>query len=292
MYTITGVTGKVGAATARELISRGAPVRAVLRDPAKRAYWERGGAEIALADFADRATLADAFRGSDGVFVMLPIIPTLDDGAHRRLADAIAGAIDDSGVGQVVLLSSVGADLPEGTGPIRWLYHLEARLSETTAVVSAIRPCHFQEKVETVLDAVLGEGIYPVFAESADIPMPMIATRDIGVVAADALLSPPQTTEVIDLQGPLYTESSIADRLSVILERPIQVMTIPRLGWLDALLDAGLIAPYACEIAALSAAEQDGLLEPRGDRLHQCTTPIEETLRHLVETIADLNPSV
>lgn len=284
MYTITGVTGHVGAIVANELLDRGKAVRVVLRDPARRAPWEQQGAQSVLADFADTQNLAEALRGSDGVFAMLPVLPSLDEAGHRRLVDSIAGAIEASGVGHVVLLSSIGADLPGGTGPIRWLHDLEQRLAHTDAVVTAIRPCHFQEKVEVVLDAVLHGGIYPVFAASADAPEPMIATRDVGRAAAEALLACPSVGESIDLIGPAYTERDVADRLSVVLQKPIEVVTIPRDGWVEAMVDAGLPTVFAKELAELYAAGEDGLLRPRGDRQQTHSTPIEETLHRVIET--------
>lgn len=191
MYAITGVTGHVGSVAARELLHRNAPVRAVVRDAHKREAWVAQGAEVAVADFADRAALAQALSGSRGAFILLPTIPTAGDAEHRRLADSIAGAVGDSGIAHVVLLSSIGADLPEGTGPIRWLHHLEDRLHQTGVLLTAIRSPHFQEKVETILGAALEAGLYPVFGETADVPTPMIATRDIGKAVAESLLAPP-----------------------------------------------------------------------------------------------------
>ncbi|MFI0374199.1 NAD(P)H-binding protein [Actinomadura sp. 1N219] len=284
MYTITGVTGHVGAVTAQELLDRGAPVRAVVRDATKGLAWEQRGAQAVVADFGDRAALAEALHGSDGAFIMLPTIPAFGDAEHRRLADSIAGAVGDSGVAHVVMLSSIGAELAEGTGPVRWLHHLENRLRQTGVRLTALRSPHFQEKVETVLEAALGAGIYPVFGENADVPTPMIATRDIGKTAAAALLAPPPTSETVDLVGPEYTERDVAERLAAVLGKPLQVVTIPQAGWIEAMLDAGLPAPLAHELAALYDADQRGLFHPHGDRDHACTTEIDETLRHVVQT--------
>lgn len=283
MYTITGVTGHVGSAAARELLHRGVPVRAVVRDPAQREEFSRQGAVTAVADLGDRVALSQALHGSDGAFVLLPTSPTGGDAEHRRLADSIAGAVGDSGIRHVVMLSSIGADLSDGTGPIRWLHHLESRLGETGAVLSAIRSWHFQEKVETILPAVLGEGVYPVFGDSADVPTQMIATHDIGRAVAETLLAPPSASQVIDLEGPVYTERDVATRLEAILGRALQVVTIPRPGWVGAMLDAGLPEPFAHELAALYDAEQNDLFHARGDRRYTCTTGIDETLRHVVE---------
>ncbi|TMQ93568.1 NADH(P)-binding protein [Actinomadura soli] len=284
MYTITGVTGHVGAVTAHELLDRGAPVRAVVRDATKGLALQQRGAQVVVADFGDRAALAGALHGSDGAFIMLPTVPTAGDAEHRRLADSIAGAVGDSGVAHVVMLSSIGAELAEGTGPVRWLHHLENRLRQTGARLTALRSPHFQEKVETLLGAALDTGIYPVFGENADVPTPMIATRDIGKTAAAALLAPSPTSETVDLLSPEYTERDVAGRLAAVLGKPLQVVTIPQAGWIEAMLDAGLPAPLAHELAALYGADQRGLFHPRGDRNHACTTEIDETLRHLVQT--------
>lgn len=283
MYAIAGITGHVGGAAARELLAAGEQVRAVVRDPAKGEPWARQGAHVAVADFTDRTALTAAFTGCRGAFVMLPTIATAGDADHRRMADTIAAAIAGGGVGHVVALSSLGADLPDGTGPIRWLHHLENRLRGTGAVVTAIRSPHFQEKVETVLDAATGAGVYPVFAESADVETPMVATRDIGAVAARALLRPPSSSEVVDLDGPRYTERAVAAKLADVLGRPLEVVTIPRPQWGAVLRDAGLPPLLAEELVGLYDAERLGLLEPRGDRRLDCTTGIDRTLRDVVQ---------
>ena len=148
MYTITGVTGHVGAATARScwneartyalsFATRPRPRLGEARGRDRRRRLRRSGSAGAVAD------------GSEGAFIMMPTFETAGDAEHRRLADSIAGAVADSGVPHVVLLSSIGAELVDGTVPIRWLHHLEDGLGKTGAVVSGIRSWHFQEKVET-----------------------------------------------------------------------------------------------------------------------------------------------
>ncbi len=72
MYAVTGITGKVGAAVARSLLSADQPVRAVVRDRGKGAAWANLGCDIAIADLADARALAAAFEGTEGVFAMLP----------------------------------------------------------------------------------------------------------------------------------------------------------------------------------------------------------------------------
>ena len=284
MYTITGATGRVGSAAAARLLDDGTPVRAVVRDPAKGETWSARGAQVALADLDDRAALRDAFAGSDGVFVMLPFDLTADDfhAQTRAQVDAIAGAVADVQVPHVVMLSSLGADLPEGTGPIVGLHWLEEALRATGTVVSAIRSGHFQEKVGDVLDAARHAGIYPVFADSADVPLPQVATRDNGALVAETLQAPRAASEVVDVAGPAYTERQVADLLGAALGRELQVVTIPKEGWEDALVDAGVPRHIAQVMVGLYDADERGLLAPRGDRTVRATTPLEATLAGLV----------
>jgi uncharacterized protein YbjT (DUF2867 family) len=282
MYAITGITGHVGGATARALLTAGAPVRAVVREPEKGRAWSEEGADVAVADFTDRTALTAALAGCRGAFVMLPTIATFTDADYRRMADSIAAAVAASGVPHVVMLSSIGADLAEGTGPIRWLHHLENRVREAGVLLTAIRSPHFQEKVEDVLGAATGAGVYPVFGESADVPTPMVATRDVGAAAAHALTAPPVASEVVDLEAPSYTERQVAEKLGALLGTTLDVVTVPRSGWLDALAGAGVPPLLAAELVALYDAESRGVLRPCGDRRHRCATELDDTLRHVV----------
>ena len=63
MYAVTGITGKVGGAVARELLAAGRKVRAVVRDVARADTWASRGCELATAQMEDAATLAAAFEG-------------------------------------------------------------------------------------------------------------------------------------------------------------------------------------------------------------------------------------
>lgn len=278
MFAITGVTGHVGGATAQALRKTGHPVRAVVRDP-------RGGAgfdAVAVADLADRTALATALTGCAGAFVLLPTIPDADDAAHRELAASIAAAVAGSGVPHVVALSSYGAELDRGNGPIRWLHHFENLLRGTGARVTAIRSPHFQEKVEEVLVPATGAGIYPVFGTSADVPVPMVATRDIGAAVAHFLTAPPAAGTVVDLEAPEYTERQVAAVLGAVLGRTLEVVTVPREDWIPTWTGAGMPPGLAAELAELYEATERGLLVPAGDRRYTCSTGIEETLSALI----------
>ena len=62
MYTIMGITGRVGGSIAENLLAQGEQIRAIVRDPEKAARWRDRGAEIAVADVEDPNALASAFK--------------------------------------------------------------------------------------------------------------------------------------------------------------------------------------------------------------------------------------
>lgn len=284
MYVVAGATGRVGSAVARHLLDRGAEVRVLVRRSAAAPDWAARGADVHVVDLRDRPGLTAALTGCAGYFTLLPFDLTAPDlAAHAEaVARATAGAVADAEVGHVVALSSGGADLPAGTGPVTGLHALEEALLATGATVTALRSGHFQEKVADVLGLVREEGVYPVLAASADVALPMGATRDVGEVAARCLLSPPAASEAVDVLGPRTTEREVAAALGSLLARDVEVVTVPEEAWVDTLAGTGLPLPVAESLAELYRADEQGLLAPRGDRTVEVTTPVTETVARLL----------
>src|ERR1700681_28615 len=115
MFAVTGITGKVGAAVARSLLSADQPVRAVVRDRSRGAPWAQLGCEIAVADLSDTESLAAAFAGTAGVFAMLPPVFDPAPGFPEAMAfiDPLRAALARAKPARVVALSTVGADAPQ-----------------------------------------------------------------------------------------------------------------------------------------------------------------------------------
>lgn len=222
--------------------SCGEAVRVLVRRRADAEAWERRGAEARTVSLEDSTALSRALEGCSGLFVLLPFDLTADnpDAHAEALAGSVAAAVADQRIAHVVMLSSGGADLPEGPGPIAGLYRMEQALRATGATVTALRSGHFQEKVLDVLDTAQREGVYPVFAASADEQRPLVAASDVGKAAAQALPSPPEASETVDVLGPTYSERDVAATLSVALGKDLHVATIPESAWADTLVEAGL----------------------------------------------------
>ncbi|MBZ2195548.1 NAD(P)H-binding protein [Ruania sp. N2-46] len=288
---VAGATGRVGSATARSLLAAGADVRVLVRRQADAHAWEARRSEARVVALDDRAGLGEALEGCTGFFVLLPFDLTVDDlDAHAdRLIGSIAGAVADRQVPHVVMLSSGGADLAEGTGPITGLHRLEQALLATGTTLTALRSGHFQEKVTDLVEVARESGVYPVFAASADVPQPMVATEDLGAVAADALLSPPAASEAVDIIGPAYSERAVAVALGDALGRQLHVATLPDEAWAGALEDAGFRPHIATSVAELYRADEQGLLAPRGDRSIHVHTSFDVTLDRLLDVVGSGN---
>jgi uncharacterized protein YbjT (DUF2867 family) len=180
------------------------------------------------------------------------------------------------------MLSSLGAELADGTGPIKSLHYLENALRATGTKLIAIRACYFQDNIAGVIPGAREAGIYPNFLPSADMAIPMIATRDIGGLAAALLRSAPERSETVDLVGPMYSARQLAENLGTALGKRLQVVDIPEAGQVDAMIQAGLPRPVAEVYAEMNRAIGSGLITSKGDRAVTGTTAIDEILRDLL----------
>src|SRR4051812_21063643 len=123
-YVVTGATGNIGRVLAERLLSNGHKVRVIGRDRQRLEPLAQNGAEPLIGSLDDAGFLTDAFRGTRAVFAMIPPNATAEDFRkyQNSIADSLIAAVQNSGVSHVVALSSLGADLAEGTGPIKGLH--------------------------------------------------------------------------------------------------------------------------------------------------------------------------
>jgi uncharacterized protein YbjT (DUF2867 family) len=189
MITIMGASGNTGRAVAEQLLAAGEKLRVLARSADKLADLKAKGAEVMAGDAADAGYLAQAFKGADAVYTLIPPNFGAPDfrAYQNQLGEAIVAAIRESGVEHVVFLSSLGADLPSGTGPIAGLHAHEERLKKLSGVnVLSLRPGYFMENHFMTLGMIKHQGMNGG-AIAGDLPIAMVATRDIAEVAAKAL---------------------------------------------------------------------------------------------------------
>ncbi len=278
MITVMGASGHIGRRVAELLLDSGEKVRALGRSKEKLAPLERKGAAVDTGDAADAKFLTSAFRGAEGAFTLMPPDSRSTDyrALQDRVGEAMAAAIRESGLRRVVFLSSVGADLPSGTGPIAGLHAQEERLRHLEGVAALIlRPGYFFENFEETLGLIKHQGINGG-AVAPDVAIPMIATRDIADAAAKALGERRfQGFVVQELLGPRDLTHSEATRiLGERIGKPdLQYVQFPYADFVNALVQTGLSDDIANLYAEMARALNEGKVKSLEGRRSENTTP-------------------
>ena len=211
-YVILGASGNTGSIIADSLLSKGKKVRVVGRDAGRLQRFVRKGAEAFTGDVSDAVALTKAFSGARAAYLLLPPITSRED--QERESDAIAKAAKESGLRYAVYLSSYGAHVPEGTGPVTGLHSSEQKLNAISGLnVLHLRAAYFMENNLAAIGMIQGMGIFG-HALLPDLKMPMIATPDVGDYAAQRLVdldfSGKQTRELLGERDLSMTEATAA----------------------------------------------------------------------------------
>ena len=210
MYVILGANGNTGSIIANFLLSKGEKVRVVGREVGRLQRFARKGAEAFTADLSDAAALTKAFSGARAAYLMLPPLNSPEE--QERQSDAISKAVKESGLRYAVHLSSYGAHVSEGTGPVTGLHSSEQKLNAIGGLnVLHLRAAYFMENNLAAIDMIHGIGLFG-HALLPDLKLPMIATRDVGDYAAQRLLdldfSGNQTRELLGERDLSMTEAT------------------------------------------------------------------------------------
>jgi uncharacterized protein YbjT (DUF2867 family) len=274
MFVVAGATGKTGSVVAATLLERKQSVRVIVRTSEQGAAWKAKGADVAVASLEDTEALTSALKGaSSGYFLVPPNYQAsqyLND--RKRLIDALTGAITSSDLRHLVLLSSIGAQIPTGTGPIGALHYAEDRLGAVARSMTIVRAPYFMENWMPLVDAARTQGILPSFL-SAGRKIPMIAACDIGHIAAECVLDQPKGRRVLELSGPHeYSPDDVAAVLGEHFHRRVTVQQLPlravaptltSMGWSD---DVATLFEemYAGLDSGRITWEENGACRPRG----------------------------
>lgn len=277
MFVITGATGHIGKVIARELLKKGHKVRVIARHAEHLKELEELGAESFPGNAEDASFLTKAFRGATAVFTMNPPNPRAEDFRkyQRKIADALESAVREVKTPHVVNLSSIGAEVPEGTGPIAGLHYQEQKLNELEATnILHLRPAYFMENSLMNIPIIKSMGVNgsPM---RPDLAIPMIATIDIGTHAAQRL-------NRLDFHGKSVQyllgqrDLNMVEATKIIgtsIGKPdLQYVQFPYEEALAGMVQAGLSRSVAESYVEMARAFNEGLIKPVS-RTPQNTTP-------------------
>ncbi len=220
--TISGSLGNIGKPLTQQLVAAGHDVTVISSDASRKAAIEALGAKAAIGSVTDAGFLTEAITGADALFAMTP--PNMG-GANivantAKAGEAYADAIKATGLKRVVMLSSVGADYPEGTGPIRGLHLIEGIYAGLEDVaVTYLRAGYFYTNffndVPMIQTAGIMGGNFP-----ATKALPLVHPEDIATQAAATPTQPATGKEVRYVVSDVRTPADVARVLGTAAGKP------------------------------------------------------------------------
>lgn len=260
MIALMGATGQVGGAAARVLATRGLAFRALSRKPSGTRV--AGAAEVVATDPQDTASLARGFAGCSAVFVMIPPYLTARDvrAEGRKTVRAISAALLATSPAHVVALSSGGADLSDGTGPILSMHDLEQALDATGLPITRIKSGDFMENWAALIGLAAATGILPMGMQPFDRSYPTVSTEDVGEAVAEALAGPaPAERRTVNVLGPRnFCPNDLARAITMETRREVTLVPATRDDLLAGFLAAGVGEDYAKGICDIYASLNSG----------------------------------
>jgi uncharacterized protein YbjT (DUF2867 family) len=278
MYVITGATGNTGSVAAEKLLEKGEKVRVVGRDANRLERFTQKGAEAFVADVTDAGALEKAFSGAKAVYAMIPPNHTAPDfrAYQERVSDVLAAAIEKSGVTHVVALSSCGADKPDKVGPVVGLHNLEKKFEAIDGLNALfLRAGYFMENLLPQVGVLQSFGMVagPI---RPDLPLAMIATRDIGAAAADSLTKldfvGKQSRELLGTRDVTYSEA--ARIIGAAIGKPdLAYKQLSAAQLKPALTQMGMSSSMADLLLEMADSLNSGYMKPLEPRSPKNTTP-------------------
>ena len=285
MITVMGASGNTGKVVAEKLLSAGEKIRVIARNAEHLKTLRERGAETFVGDALDAAFLTSAFRGAESAYAMVPPDYTQPDlrKYYARFGESIGKAARDSGIKRMVLLSSIGGELNEGTGPIAGLHDLEERFRKLGVDLLILRPGYFYDNFYSQLGLIKQQGINGGAIEP-DVPVPMTATQDVGAAAADELSRNEfRGVTVRELLGPRdYTMVETTRILGEKIGKPdLKYIRFSDADFVGALLQLGISKGIADALVEMDHAISARVVRPLEGRNKRTTMPTS------FETFAD-----
>jgi uncharacterized protein YbjT (DUF2867 family) len=241
MFLVTGITGKVGGATAKHLLAHGKQVRGLVRDQEKAANWSNQGVELVDGEWNDVATIERALKGVEGAFIMLPTVwaPSADYREAKGVIATYVQAMTSAAPPRVVALSSMGANRTSGLGMITALALLEQGFNDLTIPLAFVRAGGFFENFLYGLH-VAQDGTLPVYYNPTNRKSTMVATDDIGAAVAGLLVGPAWSERRFVEVGSMVSADEVAEQLGDVLNLEVKAFAVPRAGWAGAFEQFGV----------------------------------------------------
>jgi len=261
---VTGSLGHISKPLAQMLVQKGHSVTVISSNSQKEKDIQSLGAKAAIGSIDDADFLTAVFSGADIVYAMEPPIDfkNSDFGFWINVANSYVHAIENSGVKQVVHLSSIGAHTETGNGLLRFHYQVEnifRRLLEDVAI-KFMRPVGFYYNMFAFISAIKSQGAI-VSNYGGDQKEPWVSPIDIALTIADEMEKPFDGREILYIASDEASPNEVAVILGNAIGKPdLQWLVIPDEQLLNGLLSAGLTSQAAYGLVDMNAGRRTGVL--------------------------------
>lgn len=245
MYAITGITGKVGSELARTLLAADEPVCAVVRDAKKGQEWAALGCKIALAKMENASALEEAFSGATAVFILPP--PEFDPepgyAEARAVINNVVEALMAAKPKRVLCLSTIGADSKQDN-LLSQRGVMEEALRQLQIPLTILRPAWFIDNAAWDVASARDTGLVHSFLQPTDKAFPMVASKDVGRLAAKLIREDWTGTRIVELEGPSrITPNDLAQYFASVIGKPVRAVPVPRESWAELFRTQGMRNP-------------------------------------------------
>ena len=265
-YIITGSIGHISKPLSQQLIAAGHHVTIITSNSSKVDEIRSIGAAAAVGSVEDSSFLIKTLAGADGVYLMVPPKWTVTDwfAFQKEVVDHYIAAVKANQIKYIVALSSIGAHMRKGAGPVDGLGYLEEELAKLTDTnVRILRPGYFFYNLFSQIPMIKQAG-FVGSTQPADFKLALTDTSDIAITAAADFLSGDFTGHEIKNIGSddTHTWTEIAQ----ILGAAIGKTDLPYVELTDeqsraGMLQAGLNPVIAEGYVAMGKALRDGEMQ-------------------------------
>ena len=294
MIVVTTPTGQIGSRLVRRLLDRDTEVRVIVRDASRLDDAVRERAEIVVGSHDDPAVLDKALPGAEALFWLVPPNPRAPSAEEHYLDFARAGAaaVARHDVGHVVGVSSAGHGWPTPAGVLSAAFAMDAELRTSGAAYRALSMPFYMENLLGQLDAILGHGAFTLTC-AGDLPLALIATRDIAGTAAGLLTDLSWTgQENLPVFGPdRLTPDGMAEVISQELGRTVAYRRVSLDDYASLLRSRGAGDRAVKDVTEAFAAQDHGIYDADWASATPTATDFRTWCREVLKPAADARAS-
>jgi uncharacterized protein YbjT (DUF2867 family) len=262
-YILSGSLGNINKPLTQKLVAAGHDVTVISSSEARKTEIIALGAKAAIGSVDDVAFLTTTFAGADAVFALIPppaTVPTDWKARIRQVGKNFAEAIKSADVKKVVQLSSIGAHMAEGCGPVSGIHFAELALDALEGVdIIHLRPGSFYTNFYGMIGMIQHAGIFGN-NNGGDSIMPLVHPNDIADVAAEELLSLSFTGKSIRY---IVSDERTSKEIAAVLGKAIGKDNLPYIEFtdeqaLEGMIQAGVPAEIARNLVEMGSAIRNG----------------------------------